>query len=767
MGRDLEVTKTTDLLKDIPQEKIDKILDGLTPSQTHCLTTHCRNIPNGINMILGPFGSGKTVLVSKLCELQKAQKPDSKSFVTASSNSACDAVVPKFQQTELMVVRAHALSLEPETLLEPYFERQRAGILGEADPLPDDYQPLVDPKAARKPEKISVEGGEDFEFAQATDDESVDASDDDSTGKLSLSDHSDEEDREDRSEESSSEDSNGDDKMPDDLLIRATLDVMKVCKEKYESRRLLEDPKDKYMQQVDVAIHTWMLKFAGVIGSEHSIKPSEPTKPKSTEQELPEELASDRYSAEEKDHLFNLNTCTSFRSLYQKSATQRLNDEEWVGLKACISPISQMVLRAANVVVATAVQGQTDLLKDIVFDHVIFDEASTITHTEMLCAWRRNEDLTLVCDLKQLPPTTLSTKSENPFAIVQSYGPFQRFADIGMPIYVLKHVMRMTAGFEDLCNKIFYKYILIYRPGTSVSDPNRRLSVAIQDFYQRFPEFQQAPDDLVYPIFLHVPGECFKEPDGSSRMNTHNIAVIIGVIQDLLDKHPEINLDQIGIASPYAAQVRETRKALRRANMDGIRVGVTESWQGGERDVMIVDFVRAKTPDLGVLGFLAMSERLNVLLSRQKQFLIVVGDKNCCDTKPDSTEPVTDEPAEARDDADNTKAAATWDYNDKKNSSVLKILAWFKEHGRVLDIPIDVIQETYVKLPKPEEEVVGDGGWGDSWSEQKGEQEPDKKDDPEPDKKDEQEVEDDEARLRKLKQELMKMEIEDLEEKLE
>ncbi len=476
MGRDLEVKKTTDLLKDVPQEKIDKILDGLNPSQTHCLTTHCRNIPNGINMILGPFGSGKTVLVSKLCELQKAQKPDSKSFVTASSNSACDAVVPKFQQTELMVVRAHALSLERETLLEPYFERQRAGILGEADPLPDDYQPPVDPKAARRPVKISIEGGEDFEFAQATDDESADASDNDSTGKHSLSDHSDEEDGEDRSEESSSEDSNGDDKMPDGLLIRATLDVMKVCKEKYESRRLLEDPKDKRMQKFDVAIHTWILKFAGVVESERSVKPSEPTDSKSTEQEL-----------EEKHHLFNLNTCTSFRSLYQKSATQILNDEEWVALKACISQISQMVLRAANVVVATAVQGQNDLLKDIVFDHVIFDEASTITHTEMLCAWRRKEDLTLVGDLKQLPPTTLSTKTENPFAVVQSYGPFQRFADIGIPIYVLKHVMRMTAGLEDLCNKIFYKYILICGPGTSVSNPNRRLSVAIQDFYQRFP----------------------------------------------------------------------------------------------------------------------------------------------------------------------------------------------------------------------------------------------------------------------------------------
>lgn len=87
------------------------------------LEGHCRDIRNDINLIHGPFGSGKTVLVSALCELQSARDPGSTTLVSASSDSACDAVVSKFANSKLMNVRAHALSLEREYLLKSYFEK--------------------------------------------------------------------------------------------------------------------------------------------------------------------------------------------------------------------------------------------------------------------------------------------------------------------------------------------------------------------------------------------------------------------------------------------------------------------------------------------------------------------------------------------------------------------------------------------------------------------------------------------------------------------
>ena len=59
-----------------------------------------------------------------------------------------------------------------------------------------------------------------------------------------------------------------------------------------------------------------------------------------------------------------------------------------------MSVVAKMVLNAADVIIATTVQIQTDLLKDIVLEHVIIDESSVLTHVERLCAWRGTEVLT-------------------------------------------------------------------------------------------------------------------------------------------------------------------------------------------------------------------------------------------------------------------------------------------------------------------------------------------------------------------------------------
>ena len=100
IGRDLSVYRHDDLLAGILDEEVKESTVCPNLSQPECLNTHCRNVHHDINLILGPFGSGKTVLVSKLCELQKLRMPESDTFVAASSNSVYDAVVPKFATSD-------------------------------------------------------------------------------------------------------------------------------------------------------------------------------------------------------------------------------------------------------------------------------------------------------------------------------------------------------------------------------------------------------------------------------------------------------------------------------------------------------------------------------------------------------------------------------------------------------------------------------------------------------------------------------------------
>ena len=66
-------------------------------------------------------------------------------------------------------------------------------------------------------------------------------------------------------------------------------------------------------------------------------------------------------------------------------------------------------------------------------------------------------------DHAQLGPTTLSKAMENPFIKQLTYSQFHRFINIGYPYFMLKEVMRSTAGLEAMCSDQCYEGKL--RPG--------------------------------------------------------------------------------------------------------------------------------------------------------------------------------------------------------------------------------------------------------------------------------------------------------------
>ena len=471
-----------------------------------------------------------------------------------------------------------------------------------------------------------------------------------------------------------------------EIDIKATIDVMKFYEEKYLSRRKLLAPDDPRTVEIEVAIYTWILKFAGIIESPFTIKLTEEQRKQGAE-----------------------DPCAEFRNLYRKTGTQMLNAGQWSRLKDELLAIAKMVLNKAQVIIAVAVQGQTSLLKDVVFQQVIIDEISLTTHLELLCAWRGNEDLTLIGDTKQLPTTTLSTPAQNPFHHVQSFGPFQRWTELGMPVFPLREIMRMTNGLEDLCNVVFYSSKLIPGPTTALNDPMRGTSRQLRTLIQqKWPQLTADPEGKIFPVFFNVPGECVKERNSSSLTNGYNVAFIIHLVNEILGEESlQLSASDIGVSTPYAAQVRLLRRALRKASISDIRIGVSESWQGKERPVMIVDLVRASN-DKGSIGFLRKKERLNVLLSRQQQHLFVVGDIECAkESLPPSTS--VDTPTK-------TPIDVTASKRDEQNKWVIRVLKWFKEHGRVANVDKDILTEEFVSFPK--QEMQTDEGtlasWGDS-----------------------------------------------------
>ena len=80
-----------------------------------------------------------------------------------------------------------------------------------------------------------------------------------------------------------------------------------------------------------------------------------------------------------------------------------------------------------------------------------------------------------------------------------------------------------------------------------------------------------------------------------------------------------IKKKNIGIIATYADQVRLIGKKAK------VAVKSADGFQGGERDIIIASMVRSNK--YGKIGFLKDTKRLNVLLTRAKKKLIVIGNR--------------------------------------------------------------------------------------------------------------------------------------------
>ena len=83
---------------------------------------------------------------------------------------------------------------------------------------------------------------------------------------------------------------------------------------------------------------------------------------------------------------------------------------------------------------------------------------------------------------------------------------------------------------------------------------------------------------------------------------------------------------------------------------------------------------RARHRDQGALGFLTKKERLNVLLTRQKIHLFVVGDITCCETDTTGTSNVDELPVEAPESAFEAPKSTKTNPSDRKNVWVARVL---------------------------------------------------------------------------------------------
>ncbi|KRG05413.1 uncharacterized protein LOC6580910 isoform X2 [Drosophila mojavensis] len=262
--------------------------------------------------------------------------------------------------------------------------------------------------------------------------------------------------------------------------------------------------------------------------------------------------------------------------------------------------------------------------KRSVFTHVFVDEAAASTEAEVLmgitCTVAPATNLILSGDHKQLGP------------VLQS----QRAGDWGLGVSLFERLLQREC----------------YRLGEN-GDYNAVVQTRLRRNYRSHPEIVKLYSDLYYnseltseaeiekvcmarnwfhspnehfPILFHsVFGTTMNSQSSLSLCNNKEIDAVMDYVKDLM--YFGINGDKlaqtdIGIISPYKNQYQRIQEQLNMRNWHQIDCGSVELFQGKEKQIIIVSFVRSFTEKL---GFLNNSRRLNVLLSRPMSLLILIG----------------------------------------------------------------------------------------------------------------------------------------------
>jgi DNA replication ATP-dependent helicase Dna2 len=242
-------------------------------------------------------------------------------------------------------------------------------------------------------------------------------------------------------------------------------------------------------------------------------------------------------------------------------------------------------LNTAPVVAATAHRACTlPYLRRRPFDMAIVDEAGQLTEPLTLGLILRSRRFVLIGDDRQLPPVVRTR--------ALGFSIFERLKrEHPGAVTLLDTQYRMHPAIMTIANRLFY-------------DGRLRSGVT--------PDDRTPPDGA--PVTL-IP------VDGVSD-DRRNVAEAQAATERALSyvRDYRVPAASIGVVSPFRAQVALMRQMLENT---GITVDTIERFQGGERDVMILSFVRPSAS-----GFVFDERRFNVAVTRARRKLVFVAHPN-------------------------------------------------------------------------------------------------------------------------------------------
>jgi DNA replication ATP-dependent helicase Dna2 len=265
-------------------------------------------------------------------------------------------------------------------------------------------------------------------------------------------------------------------------------------------------------------------------------------------------------------------------------------------------------MRNAAAVLTTCSSASLDLVKAGHFDVVIFEEASQIRMQDAFAALTQGDKAIIIGDDKQLSPVSQLNKPISSLLEI-AMGTLRRHNLESTLIRDLRLQYRMREEICSLINSTFYEGRL-----DSAAQIQERPPLYSNVVSPEPAQLARILDPSTVIGVLDVEG--VEEYRGMSTYNQANLQVDMRLLEAL--QSAGLTPTQIGIITPYKEQQRLLAKAIGRTES----IGTVDSFQGQERDLIILDLVRAN-PHKEV-GFTLQPNRLNVALSRAREKLIIL-----------------------------------------------------------------------------------------------------------------------------------------------
>ena len=125
-------------------------------------------------------------------------------------------------------------------------------------------------------------------------------------------------------------------------------------------------------------------------------------------------------------------------------------------------------------------------------------------------------------------------------------------------------------------------------------------------------------------VFVNVNG--VERRGGGSEASVNNMdeaMALVSFLEAFLSSQYSLKTEDIGIITPYSAQVAEIERLLRRKGVSGIMVGSVAAFQGSEKELILMSTVRCNSNN--EIGFLKEERRLNVSISRARRGIVIFG----------------------------------------------------------------------------------------------------------------------------------------------